>query len=98
MERNSVSEVRSAFDKHDVLLALLLGALSSFKRFEDAVSRPDPEGNSSMDYGHPLVVAALGAISFGRTLERWLEEATEPAGRSEPIPASTQPRLRDFLR
>jgi hypothetical protein len=92
------TEPRVASDQHDAVLALVLGSLRLAHRFEACVGRASA-GGPSLAADDPMVVAALGAISLGRSLERWLEAAAE----SEPCPhadatTAAMPPPRDLLR
>jgi hypothetical protein len=63
-------------DRHDAVLASALGLLSLAQRFEACAARASTSG-SQLDADNAIVLAALGAISLGRSLKRWLEEASE---------------------
>jgi hypothetical protein len=92
------TEPRAASDHHDAVLALVLGSLRLARHFEASVARASA-GSPPLATDDPMVVAALGAISLGRSLERWLEAAAEP----EPCPHADRttaalPPPRDLLR
>ena len=77
MERPA-TEPRPAADQHDAALTLALGLLAAVRRFEGYASRTSRAGATPLAEGDPIVLAALGAVSLGRTLTRWLEEAAGP--------------------
>jgi hypothetical protein len=72
------TEPQLVADRHDEVLALALGSLSVTQRFENMVSRAATPGRRPLGIDDPLVLAALGLVSLGRSLGRWLEEAAEP--------------------
>jgi hypothetical protein len=99
LTQTPINEVRPAFDRHHSLLVLLLGALSFSSQIEEFLCRPSVDGVDPMDPEHPLVIAALGSISLGRTIRRWAEEAASPAVECEQKKAPvTTDSLREFLR
>jgi hypothetical protein len=68
-----------AADRHDAVLALALGALSYAQRFEELVAAAAAPAAAPLDLDDDAVLAALGLISLGRSLRRWLEDAAEPS-------------------
>jgi hypothetical protein len=84
-------------DRHDAVLALALGALALSRSAEEALRRQAPAGSDGGTPEEPLVLAALGVISIGRSLARWLEEVAD----ASPQPnADSRPGLdiRDLMR
>jgi hypothetical protein len=92
------TEPRPAADRHDVVLALALGALAAAQRFERAVSVRSAD-DDALGPDDPVVLAALGAIALGRTLRHWLESAADPRPglQEQPMPAKP-PETRELLR
>ena len=94
-----VSDPQLTFDQHDTVLALALGALSASRRFDAYVARASAPGSRPLGADDPLVLAALGAISLGRSLSRWLEEAAEPRRAAHvDVPTTPRPAPRELLR
>ena len=81
-----VFEPRLQSDQHDTVLLLALGALSLAHTFERSVERRAAADAKPLNVDDPVVVAALGAIGLGRSLQRWLAEATGPTVRRDPPP------------
>ena len=71
------SEPRLSPDRHDVVLALALGALASADHFERAV-QASSAATPALEPDDPVVLASLGVIALGRTLRRWLDNADTP--------------------
>ena len=93
------TEPRLASDQHDAALALALGALSVVRSVDACMNRVSAHGSPPLDAGDPVVLAALGAISFGRSLTRWLEEAAQPQQRQHAdAPTLSLPGMRELLR
>ena len=93
------TEPRPAADQHDAALTLALGLLSAVRRFEGSASRASRSGATALAADDPVVLSALGAVSVGRTLTRWLEEAAKP--REVPrvdLPAGASPTPRELFR
>jgi hypothetical protein len=92
------SEPRLASARHDVVLVLAMGALAAARRFERAVSTPRSSGQD-LSADDPVVLASLGAIALGRTLERWLAAAAAPCGEATPTRRRDAPiSLRELWR
>ena len=91
------SEPRPAPDRHDVVLALALGALASTGRFERDVQAPRPD-SEGLDLDDPVVLASLGIIALRRSIHRWLEHAATPPPLDSPSPADARPSSRELLR
>ena len=93
------TEPRVACDEHDAVLALALGSLAVARGFEACVIRPALPGSQPLEADDPIVLAALGAISLGRSLTRWLEEAAQRQHprRLDP-PTRPAPTSRELLR
>jgi hypothetical protein len=93
------TEPRLVSDHHDAVLALALGSLSLVRRFEELVSRATTPEVQPLDRDDTVVLAALGVVSLGRSLRRWLEEAAVPTQPSTPSPSSAhRPERRELLR
>lgn len=72
-------------------MALALGALAVARRFEELAVTPAADG-PALAADNPAVLASLGAIALGRTLERWLEAGAPPrASRAAPPPVRLSP-------
>jgi hypothetical protein len=79
------TEPRLDAHQHDALLVLALGSLSLAQRFESLVNHTSAQG-TPLDRHDPVVLAALGVVSLGRSLRRWLDEASPV--REAPVAAS----------
>lgn len=69
------------------IISLMLGAtrqLESLFKAAEARARSDAPPAPSADY--PLVAAALGLISFRRSLKRWSRHAINDCQRKQPSP------------
>lgn len=94
----SATEPRLDTALHDPVLALALGGLSVSRQFAALVSAPAP-GLPPLARDDALVLAALGIISLGRSLHRWLEEASEPVEPRAVSPSADEaPHTGDLLR
>lgn len=93
-----LTDLRPASDRHDAVLALVLGAFSFSRRIEAALLRPSSGNGRPMDPQHPLVLAALGIVSVSRTLDRWMEEASIPPEPTEARMLVPLPDSRDLMR
>jgi len=94
---NPASDPRLAADRHDAFLVAMLGAVSALQRLERACVAPGPGGTLPAD--DPVVLATLGALSLGRSLRRWLAEASSsPTPGSDTPPVDSRPRLRELIR
>jgi hypothetical protein len=103
MRRNTVempaTEPALAFDERDAVLALALGSLSFVQRLEEQVRVATADAVRPHEVDDPVVLAALGAISAGRTLKRWLAEAREAGSEIDDVSPSGSLMLpRDVLR
>jgi hypothetical protein len=93
------TEPRFTSDRHDTVLALALGSLSFEQRFEEMVRRATSPVAQALDIDDPVVLAALGVVSVGRSLRRWLEHAAASAAPAKPDGTSAHaPVARDLLR
>jgi len=92
------TEPRAGSDQHDAALALALGALAVARQVELCVARPSPPGSPPLAADDALVVAALGAISIGRSLRRWLNEAAAAHEGPHVAAPAPVPTSRELLR
>jgi hypothetical protein len=93
----SASEPRLAPDRHDVVLALALGALACTGHFVRDVQATIPDGDG-LQPDDPVVLASLGIIALRRSIHRWLEHAATPPPLDSPSPADARPSSRELLR
>lgn len=95
----TATEPRLNSDRHDAVLALALGSLSFAQRFEEMISQVATTAVRPLDVDDPIVLAALGVVSLGRSLRRWVEEAAEPVRQPAPSASSVPvPSPRELLR
>jgi len=86
------TEPRLSPDRHDGVLAALLGALVYTEALEKRLG-VGAAGGTVLDDNDPAVLASLGAIALGLRLRRWMETATGGAAgaaterRDEPLPS-----------
>jgi hypothetical protein len=93
------TEPRLATDQHDAVLLLALGSLSLFQHFEQLIRPAADPAVRPLEVDDPLVLAALGVVSTGRSLRRWLEEAAPPAAAPDRSVPSIHPATpSDILR
>ena len=96
-ETRMATELMLASDQRDTLLALVLGSLSAERRFEELVSRTVAMGQP-LDADDPVVLTALGLISLGRTLQRWLDASVASPSSLTSNESATHSVLGDLLR